>query len=124
MQKIISSDIVIAYSQCPRKAFLLISGEQSVEVEYVKILKQKEFLQKSKYIKDIEPTASDIQIDKSNNLKKYGDALVNVNLKSEYLEAKCDVLSRNYKVSSVKKQFMNQPSSLEPIMSPKNINLN
>jgi len=51
----------------------------------------------------VEPTASDIQIDKSNNLKKYGDALVNVNLKSEYLEAKCDVLSRNYKVSSVKK---------------------
>jgi len=103
MQKIISSEIVVAYSQCPRKAFLLMSGEQGVEVEYVKILKQKGFLQKSKYIKDIEPTASDIQIDKSNNLKKYGDTLVNVNLKSEYFEVSCDVLTRASKVSSAKK---------------------
>ena len=103
MQKIISSDIVVAYSHCPRKAFLLMSGEQGVDVEYVKILKQKRFLQKSKYIKEIKSTRSDIQIDKSSNLKKYGDILVNVNRKSEYFEAGCDILTRTYKVSSLKK---------------------
>jgi len=103
MQKIISSEIVVAYSNCPRKAFLLMSGEQGVDVEYVKILKQKRFLQKSKYAKDIKPTGSDIQIDKSNNLKKYGDTLVNVNLKSEYFEASCDILKQACKVPSVKR---------------------
>jgi len=103
MQKVISSDIVVAYSHCPRKAFLLMSGEQGLDVEYVKILKQKRFLQKSKYIKEINPTGSDIQIDKSNNLKKYGDTLVNVNLKSECFEAGCDILTRAHKVSSLKK---------------------
>lgn len=70
MQKIISSDIVVAYSHCPRKAFLLMSGEQGVDVEYVKILEQKRFLQKSKYIGESKPTGSDIQIDKKNDLKK------------------------------------------------------
>ena len=70
MQKIISSDIVVAYSHCPRKAFLLMSGEQGVDVEYAKILKQKRFLQKSKYIKEMEPAGSDIQIDNLNNAKK------------------------------------------------------
>ena len=103
MQKIISSEIVVAYSNCPRKAFLLMSGEQGVDVEYVKILKQKRFLQKSKYIKEINPTGSDIQIDKSNNLIKYGDTLVNVNLRSEHFGVSCDILTRTYKVSSLKK---------------------
>src|SRR3972149_1376632 len=103
MQKIISSEIVVAYSNCPRKAFLLMSGEQGVDIEYVKILKQKRFLQKSKYIKEIKSTGSDIQIDKSNNLKKYGDTLVNVNLKSEYFEASCDILKQACKVPSVKR---------------------
>ena len=103
MQKIISSDIVVAYSHCPRKAFLLMSGEQGVDVEYVKILKQKRFLQKSKYIKEIKSTEPDIQIDRSNNLKKYGDTLVSVNLKSEYFEAGCDILTRTYKVPALKK---------------------
>ncbi len=103
MQKIISSDIVVAYSHCPRKAFLLMSGEQGVDVEYVKILKQKRFLRKSKYIKEIKSTGSDVQINKSYSLKKYGDALVNVNLKSEYFEAGCDILERVDKVPSSKK---------------------
>jgi predicted RecB family nuclease len=103
MQKIISSDIVVAYSHCPRKAFLLMSGEQGVDVEYVKILKQKRYSQKSKYINEIKSTGSDIKIDKSNNLKKCGDTLVNVNLKSEYFEAGCDILTRDYKVASLKK---------------------
>jgi predicted RecB family nuclease len=103
MQKIISSDIVVAYSHCPRKAFLLMSGEQGVDVGYVNILKQKRFLQKSKYTKEIKSIESDIQINKSNSLKKYGNTLVNVNLKSEYFEASCDILTRTYKVSSVKK---------------------
>jgi len=103
MQKLISSEIVVAYSHCPRKAFLLMSGEQGVDVEYVNILKQKRFLQKSKYIKEIKSTGFDIQIDKLNNPKKYGDTLVNVNLKSEYLEANCDILERVDKVISSKK---------------------
>jgi len=101
---------VVAYSHCPRKAFLLMSGEQGTDVEYVKILKQKRFLQKSKYLKEIQPTESDIQIDKPNNLKKYGDTLVNVNIKSEYFEAGCDILTRTYKVSSLTK------ANYEPII--------
>ena len=100
MQKIISSDIVVAYSHCPRKAFLLMSGEQGLDVEYVKFLKQKRFLRKSKYIREIKPTGADIQIGKKNDLKKYGDTLVNINLKSEHFEAGCDILTRTYKVSS------------------------
>lgn len=94
---------MVAYSHCPRKAFLLMSGEQGVDVEYVNILKQKGFLQKRKYIKEIKSTGSDIQIDKPNYLKKYGDTLLNVNLKSGCFEVSCDILRQTYKVSSLKK---------------------
>jgi hypothetical protein len=42
MQKVISSDIVVAYSHCPRKAFLLMSGEQGVDFEADKIFAKKQ----------------------------------------------------------------------------------
>ena len=103
MQKIISSEIVIAYSHCPRKAFLLASGEQGVDVEYVNILTQQKNFQKDKRIESINPTEFAIQIDKSNNLKKYGDILANVNLRSEYFEANCDILERVDKMTSSRK---------------------
>jgi predicted RecB family nuclease len=66
-------------------------------------LKQTRFLQKSKYIREIKPTGSDIQIGKKNDFKKYGDILVNINLKSEHFETRCDILTRDNKVTSLKK---------------------
>jgi hypothetical protein len=103
MQKIISSEIVVAYSHCPRKAFLLASGEQGVDVEYANILTQQKNFQKDKRMESISPTEFAIQIDKANNLKKHRDILANVNLRSEYFEANCDILARVDKVSPLKK---------------------
>jgi len=103
MQKIISSEIVVAYSHCPRKAFLLASGEQGVDVEYANILTQQKNFQKDKRMESISPTEFAIQIDKVNNLKKHRDILANVNLRSEYFEANCDILARVDKVSPSKK---------------------
>jgi len=103
MQKIISSEIVVAYSHCPRKAFLLASGEQGVDVEYVNILTQQKNLQKDKCTEGINQSELVVQINKLNSLKKYGDTLVNVNLKSEFLEANCDILERVDKMTSSRK---------------------
>ena len=94
---------MVAYSHCPRKAFLLASGKQGVDVEYVNILTQQKNLQKDKRIESISPTEFAIQIDKANNLKKYGDILANINLRSEYFEANCDILARVNKVSPSKR---------------------
>lgn len=99
----ISSEDVVAYLHCPRKAFLLMSEEQGIAVEFANILTQRKNLQKDKCIENINPSELDVQINKSNSRKKHGDILVNVNLKSEYLEANCDILERVDKVTSSKK---------------------
>jgi predicted RecB family nuclease len=102
MKKIISSDIVVAYFHCPRKAFLLMSGEQGAEVEYISILNEQRNLQKTRYINDIKPTTASIQISKPNDLRKGGNILENVKLKSEHFEARCDILIRDSKTTSPK----------------------
>jgi len=103
MEKIISTDIVIAYFHCPRKAFLLTSGEQGAEVEYISILNEQMDSQKARYINGIKPTKANVQISKPNDLRNGGSILENVTLKSENLEARCNILIRDSKAISQKK---------------------
>jgi predicted RecB family nuclease len=103
MPKIISSDIVVAYSQCLRKAFLLLIGEQGVTVEYVDILNQQKSLPQNKHIESANLSGSAIQIDEASDLKWHGNTLLNANLKSGYFEAGCDILTQVDKASSSQK---------------------
>lgn len=80
-----------------------MTGEQSSDVEYVNILNQKRVFPKSRYINDIKPNGGDIQVKKLSDFKKYGNVLVNVGLKSEIFEARCDILARDSKVTSPRK---------------------
>ena len=80
-----------------------MSEEKGTDIEFVNILTERKNLQKDKCIASINPSKLDIQINKSNSRKSYGDILVNINLKSEYLDANCDILERVDKVTPPKK---------------------
>ena len=50
MHTTITSEIVVAYSQCPRKAFLLLcTDEQGLPHEYMRMLEQQKILNQLNY---------------------------------------------------------------------------
>jgi hypothetical protein len=51
MEPTITTDIVVAYAQCPRKAYLLLfSPDKGEPHEYVQILEQQRCTNQEKYI--------------------------------------------------------------------------
>lgn len=102
MSKIITSEILVAYSQCPRKAFLLFcTEEKGTQHEYVSILQKKKNDNQSKYFNSLRKMDFDIQSHNTNNLRDASDFFINSTLKAEGLEAKCDLLTKVKKPSSL-----------------------
>src|SRR6266568_7711942 len=61
MEPIITPDIVVAYSQCPRKAYLLLfSPDKGEPHEYVQILEQQRCENQEKYIDHLQQTHADV----------------------------------------------------------------
>ena len=94
MKKQISSETVVAYSQCPRKAFLLLSREESGPPhEYVRILEQQADMKRAEYFNFLRQkhpkvsSYSDAGRDKS-------DFLLGATLKAGDLTAQCNVLTK------------------------------
>ena len=57
MQPLITSEVVIAYSQCPRKAYLLLfSPDKGEPHEYVQILEQQRCEHQERYINRLKQT--------------------------------------------------------------------
>ena len=95
MNKIITSEIVVAYSLCPRKAFLLLEGEEKGKPhEYVEILEEKKRESQSNYIKMLQKKEADIQPYSQENLKNGSDFLTNTTLKAEEIQATCGLLTK------------------------------
>ena len=96
--RIITSDIVVAYSQCPRKAFLLLCTDvQGMPHEYMCILEQRKQLNQINYFHALNTLTQTSQEEKSQivtDLTQVGNLIIKATLKSEGLEAYCDVLTQ------------------------------
>jgi predicted RecB family nuclease len=95
MEPTITADIVVAYSQCPRKAYLLLfSPDKGEPHEYVQILEQQRKEHQEKYINRLQQTHADVQPYAVENLRKGNKVLINAHLQVDGLAADCGVLTR------------------------------
>jgi hypothetical protein len=71
MEPVITSDIVVAYSQCPRKAHLLMfSPDKGAPHEYVKILEQERREDQAQYVDRLKQKHADVQPYDAQNLPR------------------------------------------------------
>jgi predicted RecB family nuclease len=102
MSRTITSEMVVAYSLCPQKAFLLLcTQEQGSPHEYEQILQQQKRATQRQALKALVPTNFDNRFSTLASLTSAGDMLANATLLTEGLEAACGVLTK-----------VGQPSSL------------
>lgn len=95
MTKIITSEIVVAYTQCPRKAYLLLySDEVGKAKEYITILEHQKFINQNSYLGNLSQQSPDVQLYNSNNLKNASSFLINCILQSNGFEATCGILTK------------------------------
>jgi predicted RecB family nuclease len=95
MEPIITSDVVAAYSQCPRKAYLLLfSPDKGEPHEYVQILAQQRSTNQEKYINHLKQTHADVQPYSLENLRQGSQVLINAHLQVDEFAANCGVLTR------------------------------
>ncbi len=102
MSKTITSEIVVAYSQCPRKAFLLLCTEENgTPHEYVQILQQKQQDSQRKHIENLKRSHPDVHSFTPDNFLRGSNFLVNVTLEAERFVADCGILTRVEKSSAL-----------------------
>ena len=81
MEPTITADIVVVYSQCPRKAYLLLfSPDKGEPHEYVQILQQQRCTNQEKYIDHLKHTHAEVQSYSLENLRKGSQVLINAQL--------------------------------------------
>jgi predicted RecB family nuclease len=95
MERIITSDVVVAYAQCPRKAYLLLfSPDKGEPHEYVQILEQQRCTNQERYLSRLQQTHADVQPYSLENLRKGSKVLINARLQVDGFAADCGVLTR------------------------------
>src|SRR4249919_2734642 len=95
MEPTITPDIVVAYSQCPRKAYLLLfSPDNGESHEYVHILEQQRLANQERYLNRFQQTHADVKPYAVENLRKGGKVLINARLQVDGFAAECGVLTR------------------------------
>src|SRR5215467_2020786 len=95
MEPTITTDIVVAYSQCHRKAYLLLfSADKGEPHEYVQILEQQQCANQERYLIRLQQTHADVQPYSVENLRKGSKVLINTHLQVDGLAADCGVLTR------------------------------
>ncbi|HEY5139763.1 MAG TPA: hypothetical protein VIJ25_10675, partial [Methylococcales bacterium] len=92
--KVITSEVFVAYSQCPRKAFLLLfSDDQGTPHDYPRILEERRKAHQAQYLEAFKQTHEDAKPYDEKNLRK-GEVFVEATLRAECWEADCDVLTK------------------------------
>ncbi len=95
MSKTITSEILVAYSQCPRKAFLLMYTQTpGTPHEYIKILEQQRQDNQRKYLDILQKKNLDVQSYSQNTLRGGNDFLINALLEANGLTADCAILTK------------------------------
>jgi hypothetical protein len=91
----ITSEIVVAYAQCPRKAYLLLfSPGQGKPHEYIRILEWQQRENHERYLDRLRQKHTDMQPYTVENLGNGSTVLLNASLHADGLAAVCDVLTR------------------------------
>src|SRR6266496_5919370 len=95
MEPTITADIVVAYSQCPRKAYLLLfSPDKGEPHEYAQLLEQQRCENQERYLNCLQQTHADVQPYSLENLRKGSKVLINAQLQVDGFAANCGVLTR------------------------------
>src|SRR5262245_11925926 len=95
MQPAITSAIVVAYAQCPRKAYLLLfSPEQGTPHEYVRILERQRRAHQARYLNGLQHTHADVHPYTVEHLHHGSTVRLNACLQADGLAAECDVLTK------------------------------
>jgi predicted RecB family nuclease len=95
MKKTNTSEVVVGYSQCPSKAYLLLcTKERGTQHEYMQILEKQRQNAQRNYIEDLSQKNADVQPYNPDNLKANHQFLVNATLEADGYFAKCAVLSK------------------------------
>jgi predicted RecB family nuclease len=95
MKPAITSEVVVAHAQCPRKAYLLLfSPAQSDPHEYVRLLERQRRENQARYLDRLKHTHADVQPYTVENLRNGSEVLINACLQADGFAAVCDVLTR------------------------------
>jgi predicted RecB family nuclease len=95
MPPAITSEVVVAYSQCPRKAYLLLfSPEQGELHEYVSLLERQRHENHERYLDRLRHKHADVQPYTLGNLGNGSPVLFDACLQAHGLVAACDFLTR------------------------------
>jgi len=95
MQPAITSEVVGAYAQCPRKAYLLLfNPEQSQPHEYVCMVDRQQRENQKRYMDLLQHHHADVHPYTMEHLRNGADFLLNARLQAEGYEAECSVLRR------------------------------
>ena len=77
----ITSEIIVAYSQCPRKAYLLLfEKEQGIAVAYIELLEKREKSHREACLNSITTISSEITLSEIQELKYLGTCVSKVTL--------------------------------------------
>ncbi|MEM7126836.1 MAG: hypothetical protein AAF702_10950 [Chloroflexota bacterium] len=95
MNPIISTDIVLAYADCPRKAHLLLYSNQSgMPHEYVQILDAQRRTSQTQYLAKLAQDNPDVVAFQANGLAGKHKFLTDATLTAEQLTADCGLLTK------------------------------
>ena len=95
MEKIITSEIVVGYSLCSTKAYLLLcTRERGTQHEYMQILEKQRQIAQHNHIDKLRQEDADVQLYSLDNFKGNHKYLVNATLEADGLFVKCAVLSK------------------------------
>ena len=101
--EIITSEIVVAYSKCTLKAYLLLrSGKKGLIHKYISILEKEEKNNSREYLSHFRMKIPTVEYFSYEKMKKGFSTLIEANLKFEDLETYADILTRVENLSSQK----------------------
>ena len=95
MNVVINSEIVQAYSLCPRKAYLLMYGKEQGELhEYEQILIKKQLVNQARNLELLKQKNIDVYPYNTSNLEKGCKLLIDANLTAENFLCYCPILTK------------------------------
>ena len=95
MTKRITSEVILAYTQCSKKAYLLLcTDEHGAFHEYIQVLEQRKLANETTYLDTLKRQHTNVQTYNTNSFERGDEFLSNVKLQYGVLEASCGCLVR------------------------------
>lgn len=100
MNEILTSEIIVAYAQCPRRAYLLLHCEKGITDEYSEIIEGRKLANQSKYLDALRQQNFELQSYDDHSLLSGSSLLIKPILRSGIFEARCGLLTKVEQSSS------------------------